>query len=189
LDRCHRERPPVNQRFSSKGLILLAAAGISLAQAGAGLMAGAAPGIGGSGVLNASVPGTDPVAVIKTRQQRFKSLGAALKSIRDELHSGHPDSAKVAAAAAAIRKAADEIGSWFPSGTGPEAGVKTDAKPQVWSDGAGFAAARNAFVREAQRDAARFTDPSRQDSWESLTKSLGQSCKDCHDGYRARHLL
>jgi cytochrome c556 len=122
---------------------------------------------------------------VKSRQQGLKSLGAAFKLIRDELRSESPDAAKIRAAAADITHAAGAIGIWFPAGTGPESGVKTDAKPEVWTDAAGFAAARTAFVREADKW-AQLSNSADRSAWKDAAASLGQSCKGCHDKYRVK---
>ena len=138
--------------------------------------------------LNATgVPAVNsPHEVVKLRQKGFKDLGAAFKIIRDELKGESPDAAKIAAAAAVIRKTAQEIPGWFPTGSGPQPGLKTDAKAEIWSDAKGFDATRAAFTREAQRDAGRFSDPANRASWSDVAKSLGQACKDCHDMYRVK---
>jgi cytochrome c556 len=123
--------------------------------------------------------------VVKARQKSLKALGAAFKTIRDELKEDSPDAAKIREAAADITQAAGAIDKWFPAGTGPDSGVKTDAKPEVWTDPAGFATAREAFVREANKWAqlGNSTDAS---AWKEGAASLGQSCKGCHDKYRVK---
>ena len=123
--------------------------------------------------------------VVKARQQGLKALGAAFKVIRDELKADAPDAAKIRKAAADITQAAGAIEKWFPAGTSPDSGVKTDAKPEVWTDPAGFATARQAFVREANKWAqlGNSTDAS---AWKEGAASLGQSCKGCHDKYRVK---
>ena len=122
---------------------------------------------------------------VKARQQGLEALGAAFKVIRDELKGDAPDAAKIRKASADITQAAGTIDKWFPAGTGPDSGVKTDAKPDVWTDPAGFATAREAFVREANKWAqlGNSTDAS---AWKEGAASLGQSCKGCHDKYRVK---
>jgi cytochrome c556 len=122
---------------------------------------------------------------VKARQKGLKTLGAAFKTIRDELHGDSPDAAKIRSATDEITHATSAFGSWFPAGTGPDSGVKTDAKSEVWADAAGFAAAQEAFVREAKKWAhiANGTDVS---AWKEGAASLGQSCKGCHDKYRVK---
>jgi cytochrome c556 len=123
--------------------------------------------------------------VVKARQKGLKALGAAFKTIRDELKGDSPDAAKIRGASADITEAAGAIDKWFPAGTGPDSGVKTDAKPEVWTDTARFATAREAFVREANKWAqiGNSTDVS---AWKEGAASLGQSCKGCHDKYRVK---
>ena len=123
--------------------------------------------------------------VVKARQKGLKGLGAAFKTIRDELKGDSPDAAKIREASADITQAAGAIDKWFPAGTGPDSGVKTDVKPEVWTDPAGFATAREAFVREANKWAqvGNSTDVS---AWKEGAASLGQSCKGCHDKYRVK---
>jgi cytochrome c556 len=123
--------------------------------------------------------------VVKARQQGLTARGAAFKVIRDELKGDAPDAAKIRRASADITQAAGVIDKWFPAGTGPDSGVKTDAKPEVWTDPAGFATAREAFVREANKWAqlGNSTDAS---AWKEGAASLGQSCKGCHDKFRVK---
>src|SRR4249920_863125 len=91
--------------------------------------------------------------LIKERQQGLKDMGAAFKTVRDEL-TGGKDVAKIKAASATINKTANSMDKWFPAGSGPEAGVKTAAKPEIWSDGATFIAARQRLLDEAGKFAA-----------------------------------
>jgi cytochrome c556 len=125
------------------------------------------------------------VEVVKARQQGLKALGAAFKVIRDELQADAPDAAKVRKASADIAQAANAFDEWFPAGSGPDSGVRTNAKPEVWTDPVGFAAAREAFVREANEWAqvAKRADVS---AWREGAASLGQRCKGCHDKYRQK---
>ena len=123
--------------------------------------------------------------VVKARQKGLKALGAAFKTIRDELKGDSPDAAKIRQASVDITQAAGAIDRWFPAGTGPDSGVKTDAIPEVWTDPAGFTTAREAFVREANKWAqlGNGTDVS---AWKEGAASLGQSCRGCHDKYRVK---
>jgi cytochrome c556 len=121
---------------------------------------------------------------IKERQQALKDTGAAFKTVRDEL-SGGKDVAKIKAAAAAINKSANAMVHWFPAGTGAEAKVKTAAKPEVWSDTAGFNAAREKFVAEAGKFQAA-ADSGDLAAVGAGVRGLGGACKNCHDTYRVK---
>ena len=70
-------------------------------------------------------------------------------------------------------------------GRAPLPGVKTDAKPEVWTDPAGFASARDAFVREGNKW-AQLGNSADASTWKEGAASLGQSCKGCHDKYRVK---
>jgi cytochrome c556 len=156
-----------------------------------GLLIGAviaASGVmGAQGQSPASSQGrnTPAAQVVKTRQQGLKALGAAFKVIRDELKTDSPDAARIRSASADITQAAGGIGKWFPAGSGPESGVKTDAKAEIWADAAGFAAARDAFLREANKW-TQLGNSGGPAAWKEAATSLGLSCKGCHDKYRVK---
>jgi cytochrome c556 len=57
----------------------------------------------------------------------------------------------IASNAATIRGLAPKVSTWFPKGTGPESGVKTDARAEIWTDPAGFAAAARRLEPEAAK--------------------------------------
>ncbi len=158
---------------------IIAAAGVSFAQGQLSVPDRAA------GSSQPAGSGASPADLVKARQQGLKSLGAAFKIIRDELKGDSPDAAKIRKASAEIAQAAGAINNWFPAGTGPDAGVRTDARPDVWTDPAGFASARESFVREANKwiQLGNSTDAA---AWKEGAASLGQSCKGCHDKYRVK---
>ena len=144
-------------------------------------------GVSVAGAVAIAVAQTQSVAqVIEARQQGFKRLGAAFKVIHNEVASSSPDVAKVAAAAADIKASTDLIQGWFPSGSGPQSGLKTHAKEEIWTDAGGFAATRAAFVRQAEKSARQLSNPSERAAWKDSSTALGQACKDCHDSYRVK---
>jgi cytochrome c556 len=125
----------------------------------------------------------DAAAVEKARSDYFHSLGKASKGLRDELQQGTPDVATLKAYAADIARIAPGLPAQFPAGSGPESGVKTEARPDIWSDGAGFkkdaeglasaASALNAAAQGGHIDAIKIA-----------AGNLGQTCKTCHTAYR-----
>jgi cytochrome c556 len=132
----------------------------------------------GAGV-QAAAPDT-----IKTRQQGLKEMGDAFKTVRDELQGGK-DVAKIKAAAATINKSANAMKDWFPAGTGPEAKVKTAAKPEIWADMATFVAARDKLVEEA----GKFQTVANSGDLAAVgagVRGLGGACKGCHDKFRVK---
>jgi cytochrome c556 len=120
---------------------------------------------------------------IAARQKGLKAAGAAFKTLRDESQAGSFDADKVKAAAADIKLAATQIPTWFPAGSGAETGVKTAAKPEIWSDPEGFKSARDSFVEQA----GKFSDLAAGGGVNAdAVKSLGQTCGGCHDKYRVK---
>jgi len=122
--------------------------------------------------------------IIKTRQQGLKDMGAAAKVIRDEL-KGTRDLEKIKDASAKIQKTADEMANWFPSGSGPEAGVKTAAKPDIWSDPDGFSSARKALVEQSAKLAEAAKSGDAQAVGASF-KNVGKSCGGCHEKFKVK---
>jgi len=130
--------------------------------------------------------GAGPVAIVRARQQAFKQLGTALKIMHNEVRGSSPDAAKIGAAASEVKSAASHLAEWFPAGTGPQAGLKTHARAEIWTDERGFAAARAAFTRQADKSVRQLSDLGDRGAWKDAVAALGQTCRDCHDAYRVK---
>jgi len=118
-----------------------------------------------------------------TRHDNFKAQGAAFKAILDETKKDAPDPAVLASNAAKLKTLALALPSWFPKGSGPESGVKTDAKADIWTDAAGFASATNRLQVEVSRlqQLAAAGDVA---GVKGQTRAVGGACKNCHDKFR-----
>ncbi|MCA3721471.1 cytochrome c [Phenylobacterium sp.] len=136
------------------------------------------------GLGGAAVAAVNAKSVIETRQNNFKTIGRSMKEINDNLRSSSPNMAAVASNAAVIRGLAPRVESWFPRGTGPEAGVKTEALATIWSDPSGFAAAARRLEPEAAKleALARAGDVA---GARAQVRQVGASCGGCHDKYKA----
>jgi cytochrome c556 len=124
-----------------------------------------------------------PRAQIEARQSNFKDLGGAFKTIRDQLRISRPDPIAIEQAAQSVYEMSQEHANWFPKGTGPEAGYKTDAKPEIWSDAPGFATANKRFAEEGAKLYA-LAQAKNIDELKKHAPVVGQVCKGCHDKYR-----
>ena len=126
-----------------------------------------------------------PADMIHARQQNYKQIGKAMKGIGDELKGGSPSVPTIQADAKTIATLAPQVPSWFPKGTGPEAGVKTGALPAIWQNNADFQVAAKNFAVAAQNfnavaakgDLAQIADAQR---------ALGGACKSCHERFRQK---
>jgi cytochrome c556 len=146
------------------------------------LAAGAALTISG-GYLAAAGP--TPAEIIKTRQSHLKDMGEQAKAIGGQMKSGTLDKTIMTDAAKKIAAYAHDLPTWFPKGTGPEAGVKTAAKPEIWAQPADFQAAAEKLQPEADKlveviatgDAAAIG---------AQLQATGKTCQGCHKPFRVK---
>jgi cytochrome c556 len=137
-------------------------------------------------VAAASAAVADTAAsVIQARQAHYKQIGAASKGIHDELGKPAPSAVVIQGFAKTIDTLAPQIPSWFPAGSGAEAGVKTAAKPEIWTNPTGFAAAAHGLATEAHHfdEVAEGGDI---DAIRAEYTNLGKACFTCHSQFRAK---
>lgn len=131
-----------------------------------------------------SAPNTPGGQAAAARQGHFRQVGAAFKGVNDELRKGAPDKAALTKSAGALASLASQLPTWFPKGSGREAWARTDAKAEIWTDAAGFAAVANNLKAQTARlqQAAAGGDI---DAVKAQARTVGAACKACHDKYRA----
>ena len=164
----------------------LAVAG--LAMAGAMTLAAC----GGEAPAEAAYHGDDPLPngmtvkqQIEARQHNLKDLGGAFKAVNDQLKNDAPQLSEIKLAAEEIRSHSQEIANWFPAGTGPDSGVKTEARAAIWTGEADFKAKAQAFGDEA----AKLNDVLALENIEPIKAqalAVGNACKGCHDTFRQK---
>ena len=71
----------------------------------------------------------------------------------------------------------------FPEGSMTDT---SESLPEVWSDAAGFKNAMDRFVAAANQMAEAASSGEMSEVGPAM-QALGQSCKGCHDDYRAPH--
>lgn len=134
--------------------------------------------------LSAAVPavaaGADPY---KARVDSYRELGAAFKNVNDELRKPAPQVFIIQMSGRQIRSTAQAQYGFFPAGSGPRAGIKTAAKPEIWTQPAQFKAAQDAFNVQAQAF-ARVAQSGDVATIKVQTKALGQTCAVCHKAFR-----
>jgi len=128
--------------------------------------------------------GPDAAATIQARVAAMRGQGGAMRSIGEQARAATPDAAALKAASAKLKASADELPGWFPKGTGPESGQKTRAKPEIWTDAAGFAAASKALRDEAVKLDA-LTGGSDMAAVQAQLGAVNRACSGCHAKYRA----
>ena len=136
---------------------------------------------GGTALAQDASPGAKAVLA---RQAHYKELQKTLGGMVGELRKDAPDKAAVTAAAATLAGLAKQAPSWFPKGSGPEAGVKTAAKAEIWTDAAGFAAAATKLADETAK-LQQVAAGGDIEAMRAQAKAVGGACNTCHDKYRA----
>lgn len=121
--------------------------------------------------------------VVETRQNHLKNLGGAFKEVRDQLRKSQPDMTQIQQAAQQIDRLVGDMGTWFPKGSEPGAGIETDAKAEIWSDPKGFTAAMTKLQAEAPK-LLTLAKASDADGLKKQVGAVGAACKGCHDKYR-----
>jgi len=158
----------------SKGAALAVAIGI-----GAAIAAGGALAHDDKMPVNANAA----AKAAHARHENFEKLGAAFKSLNDELRKGSPDKAVLASKAKIINTQATALPTWFPRGSGVTARPKSEAKNEIWTDAAGFAAAASNLRTEAGKlnTVAAGGDI---DAIKAQVRPTFMACKGCHEKYR-----
>ncbi|WP_426441060.1 c-type cytochrome [Bradyrhizobium genosp. P] len=139
----------------------------------------------GFAILQA-VAGPAEVAQIKPRQSKLRDMGGALKAINDEIKKGKIDwDNTIIPNAETIKDRSAYLLNWFPKGSGPEAGVKTYALPDIWQNEDDFAKLGKAAQAEATKlhEIALKKD---ENGLKAQALATGKACKACHDSYRSR---
>ncbi len=130
-------------------------------------------------------PDTPGGRIADQRHENFEEIGAAFKVVADQLKEAAPDKAAVQAAAGTINTFAPQVANWFPAGSSPADGIKTDALPALWEKPDEFKAAAAKFVEEA----AKFNALAQAGDMAAVgagMQALGGACKGCHDKFREK---
>jgi cytochrome c556 len=125
----------------------------------------------------------DVGAQIKVRHEYMHGIGKQTKGLLDGLKSDSPNLADLKAYAAALDAEAPKLASYFPPGTGIDSGLKTGAKPEIWSNPAEFKKDADAFTAAAHKlnAAAQGGDVG---AIRTAFGGVGGACKACHQTFR-----
>jgi cytochrome c556 len=127
----------------------------------------------------------DMAQISQARHDHFKEIGKNMKGLGDELKSGAPSLVKISAYAKRIDELAPQLPTWFPEGSGPGHGFKTQAKAEIWQKPDEFKKDAAAFVAQADKLNA-VTASGVMGDIGAQTKALGGACKTCHEAFRER---
>ena len=124
-----------------------------------------------------------PADTIRMRQSSYKQMGSNMHGLIEQARSGSPSISQVRRHSTVILRFAPQVLRWFPRGTGVEAGVRTRAKAEIWSDPQGFrlAGARLLVAARQMDAAARRGDVAQV---RAALPALQAACGGCHESYR-----
>jgi cytochrome c556 len=112
------------------------------------------------------------------RHMAMEAVGDAMKPLGAIAKKQAPfDAAVVKANATTIADHLKMASTLFPAGSG---GGESLAKPEIWSDAAGF----EKGMKDAHAAAVALQSVSDEAAYGPALGALGSSCKSCHDKYR-----
>ena len=135
-----------------------------------------------AGAAGAQPPRTEPVDVIKGRQAAMMLSGVAMGAIKGSIDAGQPPASQ-RFATRSLSRWAHAVPGMFPAGTGPEAGVQTNAKAEIWSDRAGFEARAADYAAAADR-LAELAGGEDAAAFGAQWTAVRATCQACHDAYK-----
>lgn len=122
---------------------------------------------------------------IDARHAHFKAMGADFKAINEMLKSGTATSAVLLPRIHDVQAAARQLPSWFPAGSGPDSGLKTHAKAEVWSDAAEFRDADALLVARLDK-LEQIASHGDMAAAAEQAHVAGQACGACHAKFRVK---
>jgi cytochrome c556 len=138
-----------------------------------------------AGVAVAQSPAANVRDSINARQTHYKEIGKAFKAMLDETKKTEVDKAVMTKNADTLALYAPQINGWFPKGSGSEAGLKTGAKAEIWSDPKGFLDQTKKF-EERTRKFQAIAHNGDVAEMKTFLPQLGGACKSCHDRFRVK---
>ena len=157
--------------------LLLLAAAASLALSGLVPNALAQPAPPAAAPAAPSPPPASPAQAV------MRQINGAGRVIRTELAKDMPDMAAVKEAAVRLNTAAGKLPQVFDKPVDPASGIKSAAKPEVWSDAKGFAAAAAALQAQTAK-VLQLADGGDAAGMKAQMRALNGACGTCHQTYR-----
>jgi cytochrome c556 len=123
--------------------------------------------------------------IIDARQRNLRDMGAAFKAITDELKRPKPNLLEIAHYANSLQEIAASQQQWFPAGSGPESGVKTAAKAEIWSQPVEFAKWEH-DLSAAIALLVKVTAGQDIELVRHQHEQVGKTCAGCHKTFRVK---
>ena len=126
----------------------------------------------------------EPAAIAKYRHAAFSGMGKHMR-VLGMYAKGQVvlPKADIVAHAKALQSTGPLMANWFPDGTGPAAGVSTDALDTIWKDKAGFKTAIDNY-KAATDKLVNKAEAGEKEAIVTAFKGVGKTCGGCHDTFR-----
>jgi cytochrome c556 len=131
-------------------------------------------------LIGAASPGA---TAAQERHHHFHEIGRAFKDVTDQLKRRPADFTKARTAAAAVATLAPQVKGWFPAGSGPQDGVKTQARAEAWTNRAELDRLADRFAAAAQQLKAA-ADGGDLAALKLAVRATGETCKSCHQTFK-----
>lgn len=123
-----------------------------------------------------------PGQPVAHRRAAFKELMTAFEPVGIMMREGPYEAARFRTLVDGVMARRDAPWQYFqPDTTYPP----SKAKPEVWSDAAGFAAEKKAFFEATDKLAAAAKTPD-ESAAKAAVQAVEDSCRDCHKAYKVR---
>lgn len=135
-----------------------------------------------TGAAAAAPPALTPEQIIAARQGGMGLVDGIVEAMKAAVASG-TDPKPFQDGAQAMAAWARLYGSLFPDGT--QTGHNTKARPEIWTDRAGFEKALASFGSAADQAAAA-AKAGDKTAFAAAFKQLGGTCGSCHRAFKSR---
>lgn len=134
-------------------------------------------------LVGAASPGA---TAAKERHHRFETIGRAFKGVNDQIKRRPPNLVALRNTTAVLAALAARSKTWFPGGSGPQHGVKTEALAAAWTNRAELERQADRFAA-ASRGLAAAAESGDLPAIQAAVRATGATCKSCHDQFRKEH--
>ncbi|WP_426051046.1 cytochrome c [Brevundimonas sp. SL161] len=148
------------------------------------IVAGAVALMCAGGAAGAQEDAMSPAEIVAARQASLMMSGVTMGSIKAGLDAGAP-AQSMGFSSGALTRWATALPNMFPAGTGSDTlGAATKARPEIWTDRAGFEARADDYAAAAARlqELIAAGDAAGAQAQFMVVRA---SCQSCHDTYRS----
>jgi cytochrome c556 len=139
--------------------------------------------VAGAGLAKAAPPELRPEQYVAARQASLDMSTFVRGSMQSAMQSGL-EARSQGYAAQSLARWAKVLPTLFPAGTGEgQTAAKTQARPAVWADRAGFEAAAARYAEATEQLLAR-AQANDTEGFKAQLAAVGKACDACHAVYK-----